>query len=61
MSSAVLAGMRLKLLWLWFTSASYAQTFSLFYKHSRVASCVVLKVFASFSVICFPPKQIIYN
>lgn len=34
MSSAVLAGMRLKLLWLWFTSASYAQTFSLFYKHS---------------------------
>lgn len=57
MSSAVLAGMRLKLCWLWFTSASYAQTFSLFYKQWRIlpdAWC--LKVFASFSVIFFPKK-----
>lgn len=33
MSAAVLAGMRLKPFWLWFISASYAQTLYLLYKH----------------------------
>lgn len=33
MSAAALAGMRLKLFWLWFISASYAQTLFLLYKH----------------------------